>query len=41
MLRSPKEDASDEDSGANVFLNGASSDGADGFTSKELSTAVP
>ena len=36
-----KEDVSEEDSGANRFLNRASSRGANEFTSKELSTAVP
>ena len=41
MLGSPEEDAIDEDSGAKVYLNGASSGGANGFTSKKLSTAVP
>lgn len=36
-----EEDVSVEDLGANMFLNGASSRGANEFTSKELSTAVP
>ena len=41
MLRSPEEDASDEDSGASMLSNEALSGGANEFTSKELSTAVP
>ena len=41
VLRSPEEEAIEEDSRATVFLNGASSGGANGFTSKELSAAAP
>ena len=41
VLRSPEEEAFEEDSGANVSLNGATSGGADGFTSNDSSTAVP
>ena len=41
VLRSPEEEAIEEDSRATVFLNGASSGGADGFISNESSTAVP
>ena len=40
-LRSPEEEALEEDSGANVSLNGATSGGADGFTLNDSSTAVP
>ena len=36
-LRTPEEEALEEDSGANVSLNEATSGGADGFTSKKLS----
>ena len=41
MIRSPEEEAIEEVSGATLFLNEATSGGADGFTSKESSTAVP
>ena len=41
VLRSPEEEAMEEDSGSSLFQNGASSGGANGFTSKESSTAVP
>ena len=41
VLRSPEEEVIGEDSGSSLFQNGASSGGADGFTSKEPSTAVP
>ena len=38
---SPEEEAIEEDSGATVCLNGATSGGADGFTTNDSSTAVP
>ena len=41
VLRSPEEEALDEDSGARVTLIGATSGGADGLTSNESMTAVP
>ena len=41
MLRSPEESVLDEDSGASMLSNEATSGGAKEFTSKELSTAVP
>ena len=41
MLRSPEEEALEEDSGANESLSGATSGGADGFSSNDSSTAVP
>ena len=41
VLRSPVEEALEEDSGANMSLSGATSGGADGFTSNDSSTAVP
>ena len=41
VLRSPEEEALEDDLGANVSLNGAASGGADGFTSNDSSTAVP
>ena len=41
VLRSPEEEALEEDSGANVSFNGATSGGAGGLTSNESSTAVP
>ena len=36
MLIYPEEEAIEEDSGATVLLNGASSGGADGFTSQRI-----
>ena len=41
VSRSPEEEAIEEDSGTSLFQSGASSGGADGFTSKESSTGVP
>ena len=41
MLRSPEENAFDEDSGASMLSNEATSGGANEFTSKELLSAVP
>ena len=41
VLRSPEEEAIEEDPGSSLFQNGASSGGADGFTSNDSSTAVP
>jgi hypothetical protein len=41
MLRSPKENTFDEDSGASILSNEATSGGVKEFTSKELLSAVP